>query len=136
MKATELIPTQVDALRPPRQASGQAMVEYIIIATLVILALVAILSTVAPIVAGIFDNTIGAFDPDATVDPNRRDTVLTLVASYTPDSDSISTPDSASSFPSSPSSARRTSNPHSWSRIWRTSLMASSSSTTKILVLR
>ena len=93
MKATHPPQTQVIKARLARQASGQAMVEYIIIGSLVILALVAILSTVAPVIAGIFDNTIGAFDPDSTpVDPAQRDTVLTLVASYTPGTGSITTP--------------------------------------------
>ncbi len=82
---------------------GQGMVEYTLIAALVILALIAILSTIGPVVSAVFDNTVGAFDPESTpVADAQRDAVLTLVAEYTPDTTTIGTEEPSESINNPP----------------------------------
>ncbi len=81
------------AARIAYQASGQGIVEYVLIGAFVVLVLIAALTLLGPVISSSLNNTIGAFNPDATqVDPGQRDAVLTLVAAYTPESGSITTP--------------------------------------------
>ncbi|MCC7446908.1 MAG: hypothetical protein IT324_05790 [Anaerolineae bacterium] len=70
-------------------AGGQAMVEYALIAVLVILGLVTILTVTAPAIGNVFSNTVynllgQQFTPYSTLAPAEKANLATAVGSYTP----------------------------------------------------
>ncbi|MBN1964837.1 MAG: cadherin-like domain-containing protein, partial [Anaerolineae bacterium] len=65
--------------------SGQALVEYLLIAVIVGIALIVVLTILGPVVGNAFDNTLDRFDPSPTAfDEGSFNDLLTVVASYTP----------------------------------------------------
>lgn len=70
-------------------AGGQAMVEYVLIAVLVILGLVTILTITGPTIGNVFSNTVynllgQQFTPYATLNAQTQAYLATAIASYTP----------------------------------------------------
>jgi len=71
------------------QAGGQAMVEYVLIAVLVMLGLVTILTVTAPAIGNVFSNTVynllgQQFTPYSTLSQSEKLNLATAVASYIP----------------------------------------------------
>ena len=71
------------------QSGGQAMVEYVLIAVLVMLGLVTILTVTAPAIGNVFSNTVynllgQQFTPYSTLAPAEKANLATAVGSYTP----------------------------------------------------
>lgn len=89
-----------------RQAGGQALIEYVLIITLVTLALIAVLAITGPAVGNVFSNQVynllgGEVEPHNTLSADAFWTQVAAVASYTPESPGLvtNTPAPATSTP-------------------------------------
>ena len=82
--------------RAGAKSAGQALVEYALILALVVMAVIAVLAITGPAVGNVFSNQVynllgGDVQPYETLAPNDFWTQVAAVASYTPESPSLTT---------------------------------------------
>jgi Flp pilus assembly pilin Flp len=84
--------------QPPSKTKtrGQALIEYVLILTLVVVALIAVLTLTGPVVGNVFSNTVyelmgGDVEPRDTLSAERFWQQVEAVSSFTPGSPKIQT---------------------------------------------